>query len=97
MVYILQGFWQVAEEKVKFRGSFRSKLHQKAIGKKRPILGLFWRQISLEIDRFCADQTSIFNIFLTEVSICSFDNNTLQKWTNDKAFNITASAQSLTT
>jgi len=36
------------------------KLHQKAIGKKRPILWLFSRQILLEIDRFCADQTSIF-------------------------------------
>ena len=26
----------------------------------------FSRQISLEIDRFCADQTSVFNVFLTE-------------------------------
>ena len=31
--------------------------------------------------------------FLTEVIICSFNNNTLQKWTNGKAFNIMASAQ----
>ena len=30
--------------------------------------------------------TSIFNVFLTEVIICSFNNNTLQKWTNGKAF-----------
>ena len=45
----------------------------------------------------CADQTSVFNIFLTEVIICSFNNNTLQKWTNDKAFNIRASAQFFTT
>ena len=54
------------------------------------------RQISLEIDQFCADQTSIFNVFLTEVIICSFNNNTLQKlqnWANGKAFNIMASAQ----
>ena len=54
------------------------------------------RQISLEIDQFCANQTSIFNVFLTEVIICSFNNNTLQKlqnWTNGKAFNIMASAQ----
>ena len=63
----------------KFRGSFRGKLHQKAIGKKQQILWLFSRQISLEIDQFCADQTSIFNVFLTEVIICSFNNNTLQK------------------
>ena len=62
-----------------FRGSFRGILHKKAIGKKRPILWLFSRQISLEIDRFCADQTSVFNVFLTEVIICSFNNNTLQK------------------
>ena len=51
----------------RFRGSFRGKLHRKAIGKKRPILWLFSRQISLEIDRFCADQTSLFNVFLAEV------------------------------
>ena len=76
-----------------FRGSFQGKLHQNAIGKKRPILWLFSRQISLEIDRFCADQTSLFNVFLTEVIICSFNNNTLQKWTNGKAFNIMARAQ----
>ena len=36
-------------------------------------------------NRLCAEQTSIFNVFLTEVIICSFNNNTLQKWTNGKA------------
>ena len=80
-----------------FRGSFRGKLHQKAIGKKWPILWLFSRQILLEIDWFYTDQTSVFNVFLTEVIICSFNNNTLQKWTNGKAFNIMASAQFFTT
>ena len=88
-----QGFWQVAEVKVKFCGSFWGKLHQKAIAKKRPIVWLFSIQILLEIDQFCTDHTSGFNVFLTEVVICSFNNNTLQKWTNGKAFNITASAQ----
>ena len=78
------GFWGTNSRKNRpisreFRGSFRGKLHKKAIGKKRPILWLFSRQISLEIDRFCADQTSLFNVFLTEVIICSFNNNTLQK------------------
>ena len=68
--------WPISQE---FHGSFQGKLHQKAIDKKRPILWLFSRQISLEIDRFCADQTSLFNVFLTEVIICSFNNNTLQK------------------
>ena len=43
--------------------------------------------------RLCAGQTSAFNIFLTEVIICSFNNNKLQKWTNSKDFNIMASAQ----
>ena len=80
-----------------FRGSFRGKLHQKAIGKKQPILWLFSQQISLEIDRFCADQTSIFKIFLREVIIYSFNNNTLQKWTKAKAFTLMASAQFFTT
>ena len=40
-----------------FRRKFQGKLRQKAIGKTRPILWLFSRQISQEIDRFCADQT----------------------------------------
>ena len=77
----------------KFCASFPGKLHQKAIGKKWPILWLFSRQISLEINWFSADQTSVFYVFLTEVIICSFNNNMLQKWTNGKTFNITASAQ----
>ena len=76
-----------------FHGKFQGKPHQKAIGKKRPILWLFSRQILLEIDRCCADQTSVFNVFLTEVVICSFNKNTLKKWTNGKAFKIMASAQ----
>ena len=46
-----------------FRSSFRGKLHQKSICKKWPILWLFSGQISLEIDQFCADQTSICNVF----------------------------------
>ena len=52
-----------------FHGKFQGKLLQKAVGKKRPILWLFSRQILLEIDWFCADQTSVFNVFLTEVII----------------------------
>ena len=47
--------------------------------KKRWILWLFSGQISLAIDQFCADQTSAFNVFLTEVIICSFNNIMLQK------------------
>ena len=50
------------------------KLRQRAIGNKQPILWLFSRQIlvSLAIHRFCADQASVFCVFLTEVIICSF-------------------------
>jgi len=63
----------------RFHGNFRGNLGRKAIGKKRRILWLFSGQISLEIDQFCADQTSLVNVFLREVIICSFNNNTLQK------------------
>ena len=86
-----------AEESANFAGIFGANFAEKQSVKKRQILWLFSRQISLEIDWFCTDQTSFFNIFLTEVIICSFNNNTLQKWTNGKAFNIMASAQIFTT
>ena len=69
------------------------KLLQKSSGKKGRSCSHIWGKILSDIDRFCADQTSVFNVFLTEVIICSFNNNTLQKWTNGKAFNIMASAQ----
>ena len=62
-----------------FCRKFQGKLCQKAISKKWPILWLFSRQISLEINRFCADQTSVFKVFLIEVIIYSFNNNTLKK------------------
>ena len=47
--------------------------------------------------RFCADQTGIFDIVLTEVIILLFQQQSLQKWTNGKAFNILASAHFLAT
>ena len=81
------------ENSADFAGIFGANLARKQSVKKGRILWLFSGQILLEIDRFCADQTSVFNVFLTEVIICSFNNNTLQKWTNGKAFNIMASAQ----
>ena len=56
--------------------NFLGKLRQKAIGRQQPILWLFSGQISLEVDWICADETSVFNVFLTEVIICSFNNNT---------------------
>ena len=51
---------------------FSGQTSPKRIRKKRPILWLFSRQISLEIDQFCADQTSVFNVFLTEIIILLF-------------------------
>ena len=76
-----------------FHGNVWGKLPRKSISKKGRFCGYFWGKILSDIDQFCADQTSVFNVFLTEVIICSFNNNTLQKWTNGKAFNIMASAQ----
>ena len=79
-------------KKVQFRGILRDKFAEKSrrfCGKfgeifranffSGPILWLFLGQILVEIDWFCADQTSIFNVLLTEVIICSFNYNTLQK------------------
>ena len=48
-------------------GNFRGKLRRKAICKKTVDFVIIFGQISLEINHFCADQTSVFNIFLTEV------------------------------
>ena len=70
---------KIAEKLANFAGIFGANLAGKLSVKKQQILWLFSGQISLEIDRFCADQTSVFNVFLTEVIICSFNNNTLQK------------------
>ena len=70
---------KIAEKSANFAGIFRANLAGKQSVKKQQTLWLFSRQISLEIDQFCADQTSVFNVF--------------QKWNNGKAFNIMASAQ----
>ena len=69
---------KIAEKSVDFAGIFRANLAGKQSVKKWRILWLFSGQIWQEIDRFCADQTSVFNVFLTEDIInCSFNNNTL--------------------
>ena len=70
---------KITENLADFAGIFGANLARKQSVKKRWSLWLFSGQILLEIDRFCADQTSVFNVFLTEVIICSFNNNTLQK------------------
>ena len=71
-----QGVWSVAEKKVKFRGIFRE--IQEKIGWYRGNFGTnfaekqqvktanfveFSAQISLEIDWFCTDLTSMFKVF----------------------------------
>ena len=61
----------------RFHGNFQGKLGRKAIGKQMADFVVIFGQISQEIDRFCADQTSVFNVFLTEDITCSFNNNTL--------------------
>ena len=77
---ISRDFWgEICGKIGRFHGNFRGKLRRKAISTKRLILWLFSAQISLEITRFFADQTSVFNFFLTEVIIWSFTNSVLQK------------------
>ena len=74
-------------KKSNFGGIFRDKiavifganLAGKQSVKKRRILWLFSGQILLEIDWFCFDQTSVFDVFLMAVIICSFNNNMFQK------------------
>ena len=71
-------FWGQNRGKIgRFRRNFRANLATKRSVKKRQILLLFSGQVSQEIDRFCTDQTSVFNVFLTDDIICSFNNNTL--------------------
>ena len=82
-----------AEKSTDFTGIFGANLAENQLVKKGRFCVYFSGKTWLGVDRFCADQTSIFNVFLTEVIICSFNNNTLQNWTNGKAFNIMASAQ----
>ena len=65
------------EKSADFMRIFAANFAEKQSEKKRPLLWEFPAQILLEIDQFCADQTSVFNVFLTEVIICSFNNNTL--------------------
>ena len=87
--HTMQGFFLIGRrKKVKFRGIFGDRYVEKSTNfagifkanfaenqsiKKGRFCGYF-----LEANRFSADQTSVFNVFLTEVIICSFNNNTFQ-------------------
>ena len=44
---------------------------------KKQISWEFFRQISLEMDRFCTDLISMFKCFLTEIIICYFNDKAL--------------------
>ena len=70
---------KITEKSADFAGIFKANLARKLSVKKRRILWLFSGQISLKIDQFCTDQTSVFNVFLTEVVICCFNNNMLYR------------------
>ena len=60
-------------------GNFGGKLHQETISKKQPIsLDFFWANF-VKITQFCVDMTSVVNVFLTGIIICSFNNSSLQK------------------
>ena len=76
-----------------FRGNFRGKLCQETISKKQPISLDFVWQISLKSINFASIWPALFNVFLTGVIICSFNNSSLEKWANAKAINIMVSAQ----
>ena len=61
--------------------------------KKQPISrDIFW-QISLTLINFVSIWKASFNVFLAGIIICSFNNSSLEKWTNLKAVNIMVSAQ----
>ena len=77
-------------EKANFHGNVRDKFGEK-LAYFTAILWEFSRQTSLKNNRektadfvvifraVCTDETSVFNVFLTDVIICSFNNNMLQK------------------
>ena len=82
-------------KKVKFRGIFSDKFAEKSADFRIIFLANIVEKQSVKNGRFCGyfkanfarnqkfnlctDQTSVFNVFLTKVIICSFNNNILQK------------------
>ena len=59
--------WKDRPISQEFPGNIPGKHGQKAIGKKTADFVVIFGQISLGINQFCTDQTSVFNVFLTEV------------------------------
>jgi len=62
------------KKRVKFLEIFSDKLCRKTIKKGADFVGIF-RAILLEIDHFCTDKTSVFNVSLTEINRRSFNKN----------------------
>ena len=60
-------------------GNFGGKLRQETISKKQPISLDFLGANFAKIDQFCIDMTSVVNVFLTGIIICSFNNSSLEK------------------
>ena len=97
-------FRGILAEKVKFRRIFRGKfieksadftgkLRQETISKNQPIsLGFFWQSL-LKTINFASIWPALFNVFLTGIIICSFNNSLLEKWANAKVVYIVVSAQ----
>ena len=84
---------QIVRKIGRSHGKFRGKLRQETIGKKQPIsLDFFW-QISLKSINFASIWPALFNVFLTGIIMCSFNNSSLEKWANAKAINIMVIAQ----
>ena len=81
------------EKSVDFTRNFAGKLRQETISKKQPISLDFFLKSSLKSINFALIWPALFNIFLTEIIICSFSNSSLEKWANAKDINIMASAQ----
>ena len=71
---------KLLEKSVDFMGNFGGKLRQETISKKQPISLDFLGANFAKIDQFCIDMTSVVNVFLTGIIICSFNNSSLEKW-----------------
>ena len=81
------------EKSADFTGNFWGKLLSETISKKQPISLDFFGQISLKSINFALIWPALFNVFLTGIIICSFNNSSLEKWANAKAVNIMVSTQ----
>ena len=83
---ISKDFWgKFLEKSADFTGNFWGKLLSETISKKQPISLDFFGQISLKSINFALIWPALFNVFLTGIIICSFNNSSLEKWANAKA------------